>query len=441
MTKEELLQLISEGEDQKVEFKRTFNHQALIAINAMSNSTGGFIILGVADGGAITGLTLNKESLQNWLNEIKQKFEPQIIPELFLFKINSQNIVVIKVDSYPVKPVGLQGRYYQRHNNANHILSLARIAELHLQSLQLSWDSYAFPNKTMHDLDDQKIEAFISEINNTGRFSSSSDKWLVLNKLSLIKNNKPTTAAILLFAKIPERNHIRIGRFKSASTIIDDRQITDTLFEAAEESLKFIKSYIQLEYIFEGNIKRKERWEYPVEAIKESLLNAIVHRDYKETNDIQIKVFDDKITIFSPGKLYGNLTVEDILNNNYQSSLRNKLVAEAFYLSGEIEKYGTGFMRIKDYLKEYPEITFRFEEVHNGILVSYEKTAQKTAQKSTRDEIVKLLHKNPFYTKEDLMRILQKADGTIKEHLARLKKEGKISRKGGRKDGYWEVIE
>ena len=174
-----------------------------------------------------------------------------------------------------------------------------KISELHLQSLQTSWDSYEFPQKGINELDDIKIEKFIGIINNTGRFSSSSDKFVVLKKLSLIKNSNPTIASILLFAKTPERHHIRIGRFKSSSTIIDDRQITNTLFDAAEKSLVFIKNYIKLEYIFEGNIKRAERWEYPIQAIKESLLNAIVHRDYREPNDIQVKIYDEKISIFS----------------------------------------------------------------------------------------------------------------------------------------------
>lgn len=450
MTKEEIDKIIKQGENQQLEFKKSFDKKALIAINAMANAKGGVVLIGVDDRGRIIGVDLTKESIQQWINEIKQKTEPQIIPLFETISIDKQNVVLITVDEYPIKPIALQGRYYQRHSNSNHLLSLAKISELHLQSLQTSWDSYEYPGKTFGDLSESKIENFIGEINATGRFTSSRDKSVVLQKLSLINNTKPTIASILLFASVPDRHHIRIGRFKSASTIIDDRQITETLFDAAEEALKFIKNYIQLEYSFEGNLKRVERWEYPIEAIRESLLNAIVHRDYREPNDIQIKIFDDSLSIYSPGKLYGNLTVEAILSENYQSSLRNKLVAEAFYLTGEIEKYGTGIMRIKEYLKIYPELEFVFEERHNGILVKYikktaqkttQKTAQKTAQKTTRDQILMLLHENPKYTKEDLMRLLNKADGTIKEHLAKLKKEGKIIRLGGRKDGYWEVEE
>jgi len=288
MTKEELVKLIAQGENEQLEFKKSFDAKALIAINALANTQGGIVLVGIIDTGAICGVSLTTETLQNWINEIKQKTEPSIVPYAEIIQIEDNTIVVFKIDEHPIKPIAIQGRYYQRKNNSNHLLSLNNIADLHLQSLQVSWDSYEYPKYKIAQLSIKKIESFLFEINNTGRYSSKGDSFLMLNKLSLIKNDRPTIASVLLFAEIPERHHIRIGRFKSESTILDDRQITETLFEAAEESLKFIKNYIQLEYLFDGNIKRTERWEYPIQAIKESLLNAIVHRDYREPNDIQV---------------------------------------------------------------------------------------------------------------------------------------------------------
>lgn len=82
----------------------------------------------------------------------------------------------------------------------------------------------------------------------------------------------------------------------------------------------------------------------PLPAIREALLNAVIHRNYTDGSDIQIKIFDDNISIFSPGLLYGGLKLDELKSDNYQSRLRNKLVAEAFYLTGNIEKYGSGFI-------------------------------------------------------------------------------------------------
>jgi ATP-dependent DNA helicase RecG len=124
----------------------------------------------------------------------------------------------------------------------------------------------------------------------------------------------------------------------------------------------FIKKHINLSFDFDGSIQRREIWQYPLEALRELLLNAVIHRDYRSTSDIIIKIFDDRIVFTSPGKLYGNLTVEDLKGDDYVPVHRNRLLAEAFYLAGDIEKYGTGFVRIRQWLKNDPEITFALDE-------------------------------------------------------------------------------
>ena len=161
----------------------------------------------------------------------------------------------------------------------------------------------------------------------------------------------------------PLRHNIHIGRFKTPSTIIDDRQFTDTLFEAVEQAMKFIISHIPVAFEFDGSVQRKERFAYPLPAIREALINAVVHRSYTDPNDIQIKIFDNKISIFSPGNFYGGLTVAEIQQDSYRSSLRNKLVAEGFYLTNVIEKYGSGFIRIRRAMADYPQVTPQVQQL------------------------------------------------------------------------------
>jgi hypothetical protein len=135
------------------------------------------------------------------------------------------------------------------------------------------------------------------------------------------------------------------------------------LLAAVEEALTFIKKHVNLSYHFDGNLERRERWQYPMEALRELLLNAVVHRDYKSPSDIVIKIFDDRIVFTNPGKLYGKLRIEDLQRNDYLSSIRNRLLAEAFFLMGDIERYGTGFVRIREALSSYTEIGFKIEEI------------------------------------------------------------------------------
>jgi ATP-dependent DNA helicase RecG len=109
----------------------------------------------------------------------------------------------------------------------------------------------------------------------------------------------------------------------------------------------------------------------PLPALREALLNVVVHRDYRDGSDIQIKIFDDQTSVFSPGKFYGGLAVADIQASNYRSRLRNKLVAEAFYLTGNIEKYGSGFIRIRKALRDYPELSLSTQEISGGIMLTF----------------------------------------------------------------------
>lgn len=106
-----------------------------------------------------------------------------------------------------------------------------------------------------------------------------------------------------------------------------------------------------------------------------------MHRSYTDPSDIQIKIFDDKISIFSPGTFYGDLSVADIQADNYRSSLRNKLKAEGYYLINAIEKYGSGFIHIRMALQECPENNFEIKEFAGGVMVTFtQHSRQREAQ-------------------------------------------------------------
>jgi ATP-dependent DNA helicase RecG len=283
------------------------------------------------------------------------------------------------VAEFPVKPVSTRGRYYKRIASSNHALALNEIADLYLQSLQISWDAHIAPQASLADLSSAKVERFIQRVNDNGRFAlEASTPMAALEKLNYTTKGQPTWAAMLLFAAKPLRHHVHIGRFKTPSMIIDDRQFTDTLFEVVEQAMTFIVSHISVAFEFDGSIQRKERFAYPLPALREALLNAVVHRNYTDPSDIQIKIFDDKITIFSPGAFYGGISIADIQADSYRSSLRNKLVAEGFYLINAIEKYGSGFIRIRQALQDYPDIEFSVAEKFGGVMAIFAKVNGQT---------------------------------------------------------------
>ena len=307
---------------------------------------------------------------------------------------------------------------------------------MYMQSLQLSWDAYEAPKESLDALSLAKIETFIEKVNQSGRFVLDNSPLYALEKLKLIAKNHPTWGAMLLFAETPLRHHIHIGRFKTPTMIIDDRQITDTLFEAVEQAMKFIISHISVAFAFDGSLQRKERFAYPLPALREVLLNAVVHRNYANSSDIQIKIFDDHITFFSPGTLYGGLTIDDLKTDTYQSRTRNKLIAEAFYLTNNIEKYGSGFLRIRMELQAYPEVDFTVEEIGGGILVTFNQTKSVNGSvNGSVNEVFDFIRKHPGVKVPDIKAALDISTRTVRRRIKELKEKNIVEFRGADKTG------
>ena len=445
-------ELIQSGEGLRIEFKLNFSDAVIETLVAFANTEGGSVILGVDDSGKYIGINIGKESIQKWLNDIKLKTQPSIIPFVEEYKTTKGMVnIVFSVNEFPIKPISFRGRYFKRVNNSNHQLNLNEITDLNLQSLQLSWDAYIHPEKSVEDLDIEKIKKFISKVNETGRFQLGQDWKLNLEKLRLVKGNTISHAALLLFGKESTQYNIHLGRFKTPSLILDDRMFKYTLFEAVEESMKYIISQLKVAFEITGKTtQRTEIFEYPLTAIREILLNAIIHRDYLSPIDIQIKIFDNKITFFNPGKLFGNLSIEALQKDNYQAYARNKLIAEAFYLTGDIEKYGSGFIRIRKEIQEYPSMTFNFEDVANGFLTVVEYIQQKTDSSSEnvvenvverrREKILNIISTNKQISAIQIAEILSLSERTVQRDIENLKNSEKIKRRGSAKGGYWDVL-
>ena len=333
MKPSELSNIIKLGENEQVEFKSSFNDETIESLVAFANTKGGTVIIGVNDDGIITGVTVGKETIPKWINEIKQKTQPAIIPDIEVVAIKEYNTIVIKVSEFPVKPLSFKGRYFKRIKHTNHQLNTNEITNLNLQSLQLSWDAYTAIGKTINNLDKHKIQQFIDKVNKSGRFNLGNDWKKSLIKLKLISANTITNAALLLFGKEENQYNIHLGRFKTATTIIDDKIINGTLFEVVEETMKYLLSHIKVAFEITGKTtQRTEIFEYPLPALREIVLNAIIHRDYLSPIDTQIKIFDNQLSFFNPGTLYGNLSIEQLKKDHYQAHTRNKLIAEAFTL-------------------------------------------------------------------------------------------------------------
>lgn len=160
--------------------------------------------------------------------------------------------------------------------------------------------------------------------------------------------------------------------------------------------------------------------------------------------DIQIKIFDNKITFYNPGGLYGGLTLSELQGDNYQARARNKLIAEAFYLTGDIEKCESGFVRVRNEISTYPTMDFSFEEKSTGFLVTLSYTEQKKSTAIKEGNTLSVNHQiildailaNPNVTIPQLSAIVGINKANVEKNLKKLREQGKIQRIGSTRKGY-----
>jgi len=222
----------------------------------------------------------------------------------------------------------------------------------------------------------------------------------------------------------------------------DRKEITGSLFEIVEQVMDFVRLYTKVAYRFTGKPQRENVYEYPLEAIREAVINSVMHRDYFEYGHNNIlRFFPDKILIEN----YWQKPKNFILGKTVFR--RNHIIADLFARIHFGEKLGTGFERIREICKKenapFPKIEFNenyfyvtFRQSREYLKLAVKETTQKTTQK-----IIELIKENPSITREELARALNITPDGVKYHLQNLKKKGILKRIGGKKGGYWKVVE
>jgi len=378
MDQSEIVKLIKKGESKTVEFKETFDNKTIETAVAFANTRGGHIFIGVSDKGTKKGIQIGKETLIGWTNKISQGTQPRIIPEVESSEIESKIIAVIQIKEFPIKPVSTKGRCYRRIGNSNRLMTPQDIAEMHLHSTGTSWDKTPAPDATMSDIDPEKIKRYIRRSKDAGRrdVGDREEPLEILKKLELVKKGKLTWAALLLFRKdtkyLRSQGLVHCGRFKEETIVIDDRMIEGTIVEQIDEAMDFIRKNISVKFVMTGKPQRDEVWDYPLEAIRESVINAVCHRDYTMPSNTEVRIYDDRLTIWNPGGLPLGITLDDLFKP-HGSVLRNKGIGAVLYDMGLIEQWGSGIGKMLKLCSLAGIPVPHFEEYQSGFLVEFRK--------------------------------------------------------------------
>jgi len=362
-------------ESLQVEFKESAVKGMYKTLCAFSNTDGGIILVGVADDKIVVGFDCSNNNIKQITDTIANKL--LIYPIIESVFVDGKEIIKIEVSKSSC-PISYEGRYYSRVGNTTREMQAEELRNYFLNSSQ--WDCIP-ENFDFDEIDEKSVESFVKLAVESGRMPASAINETVLeilNHLYLVQNGKLTNGAIILFGKDPQKYFtnaiVRIGRFKIEEIIIGDKFISGNLFRQLEAAEEAIKGFINVRYdISEDSFKRKEIWDYPIKAIREALLNAVVHRDYFMSNrQTQIKIFDDYIWFHNPGGLPEGITIDDLMRP-HSSFPRNPLIANVMYRSDFIEAWGTGIERMCSAILKAGLLLPEFKEELGGLSVYFRK--------------------------------------------------------------------
>ncbi len=388
--------LIQQPESRRIEFKESLPKKSDLnkTVVAFANDAGGMLILGVKDKprkveGIPEDELVSMEEKIGFL--IHDNCKPAILPDISFQNIEGKYLIVIRIAKgnnppYYLKNKGEEGGTYIRVGSSNRKATPELLEELYRKRSNISFDSVAVYDKKLEILDISDFKEQFQEI--TGEELTTT----VLNKLNLIHKEHdlyfPKNALVLLSNdslkdKLFPYSKIECARFKGTTpgNFIDQKTIDVPLTLQAEQAYQFLLRHISQGSSYEG-VYRKDRWEYPIIALREIIRNAIIHRDYALTGkDIKMAIFDDKIEITSPGNLLP--TVDFTQMESGQSDIRNKVLAPVFKKLGIIEQWGNGLKLISDELKKYSEIKFRWTQPGISFRATFLRMNYKEEQETT----------------------------------------------------------
>lgn len=438
MTKE--LRPLELTESETIEFKRSLaeRNEILDTISAFSNTRGGTIFIGVEDNGNVSGVNIGNGTIETLVNEIKQNTDPKIFPTIEVREINQKQVIVITVAEYPKKPVFAKDRVFLRVGRSNQRSSAEKIRQLFSNSQAYKWDHQLVPGSKLADIDPTRIKHFLqkAEEERNTFFDSPCTTRKFLEALNLIIDNQLTNASLLLFGKHPQRlliqSEIRCARFQGTDPVdFEDMQvIPGSIIEQVPAVLNFIRRHINVAVEITGEPQRKETWEYPKEAIREAIVNAICHRNYEDTGNVQIRIFDDRLEIWNPGLLPEGITI-DLLRKDHQSRPRNDLIARCFFLIKYIEQWGTGTNRMIKLCQKAQLPALEFIELEDCFIVRFWRKQQTFVKKksrrkpqanltATQRKIIKYLEENRTASANDLVKHLRITRRTVQRNVKEL---------------------
>lgn len=422
-----ILEILKKQEGKTVEFKRDISspNGILRTIVAFANTAGGILIIGVEDKSrTICGIKEPLLAEEKIANIIADSISPKIIPEIEI--ISWRDVYLLTLQIFPsasrphhLKQAGEESSTFVRVGSTNRLADKGLIAELKRFIAGGTFDEQPYPNLTVENIDLTYVKKLFTK--------ASISNLETMNVLVKYQGKKiPTIGGILLFSPLREKyfpdTWIQVGRFKGVNKthIIDTMDIHSYLVTAIEEMMSFVQKHA-MQTIAINDIRHTKKWNIPLIAIREAIINAIVHADYSQYGSpIRLAIFDDRIEIENPGLLQFGLTIDDIMNG--VSKLRNRVIGRVFHKLGLIEQWGSGIKRIIDNCQEYGYAAPRFEEIgtHFRVTIFTQKNNEAKLDNMDNKIIQHMRNGNSGYSTKELAKLIGLSERATRTRLLRL---------------------
>ncbi len=428
--------LLQRHESKTLEFKRDASsiRPIMKTLSAFSNTAGGTLLLGVEDRTRrVRGISDPLDLEERIMNLATDGISPQILPEVDILPYRSKTLLAVTVFPGALRPyyisrLGREKGAYVRVGSTNRLASLEILAELDRTAHHISFDEQPMPRLTRADLDlDVAKERFANHRKLTSRD-------LLTLSLTVRENRRevPTIGGVILFGRDRLRSfpdaRIRLARFegKDRSSVLDRAEADADPVLAIEEALAFLRKHTHLGMRILGS-RRRDVPEYPPVALREAVINAVVHADYSQKGSpIRIAIFDDRVEIENPGLLPFGLTVDEIRSG--VSKLRNRVIGRVFHELGLIEQWGSGIQRMTRSCEELGLQRPELEEIGTHFRVVFRNAKIQVAQTitGTASRILALLGDDLPHSTSGIAKHLSLTTRTVRTHLKRLVETGSV---------------
>jgi ATP-dependent DNA helicase RecG len=373
---DDVWQAIQNGRSTRLDW---FNEQTPVTtiattMAAMANTSGGTLLLGVVGPAASTlGVRDTEAMIDRVLQAALMIDPPLIIPMPQVLQLKGQPIIVIHLPQGLPHVYALDGRYLCRQDTDNIPLKPQELRRLIIERGEASFETEIAHSASLDDINWEKAEAYAGSLSG---LADSDIHDVLIRRGCLAHHNgqtRPTNAGILLFGRDPQRHlrgaEITAARFagETMSDTFSRQDIQGSLPDQIRRAETFLVDHLRKNTHLRHTMTREETFEYPLEAARELVVNAVAHRDYSISGDgIRLFIFRDRMEITSPGGLPGPVTVDNIKDERFS---RNPVIVQVLSDMGFIERLGYGVDRVIDLMQQQKLRAPQFEETAGGFRV------------------------------------------------------------------------